>query len=194
MLSSPIIKNWKSVVLNELAKLSTTEPPLNPPTCVHYKNVNTQLNSSDMFSSLYQHCFQKWDTHYQTDPRGKAYKDIFPALLRSSLPLHSLSPILSHLCTGHCQLNHHLSRIGFHPDYMLGVKYPKRWTTLLKSAPNTWRREIVWNLHSTNSVFLFIPRKSSVAQLLQSLWKRLCEIQAFISRIYFTRFWHYKTS
>ena len=49
-------------------------------------------------------------------PKRHAYKAIFPALLRFSLPLHSLSPILFRLCTGHCQLNHHLSRIGLHPD------------------------------------------------------------------------------
>ena len=103
-------------MVEKLAKLSTTEPPLNPPTCIHYKNVHTQLNSSDMFSSLYQHCFQEWNTHYQTAIRGHAYKAIFSALLRSSLPLHSLSPILFRLCTGHCQLNHHLSRIGLHSE------------------------------------------------------------------------------
>jgi len=67
-------------------------------------------------SVLNQQCFQEWGTHYQTDPRGNACKAIFPALLRSSLPLHSLSLILFRLCTGHCQLNHHLSRIGLHPD------------------------------------------------------------------------------
>jgi len=103
-------------MVDKLAKLSTTEPPLNPTNCVHYKTVITRLNSSDMFSSLYQHCFQEWNIQYQTDPKGNAYKDIFPVLLRSSLPLNSLSAILFRLYTGHCQLNHHLSRIGLHPD------------------------------------------------------------------------------
>ena len=49
------------------------------------------------------------------------------------------------------------------------VKYLKRWNTRSKSVQNIWRREIVWNLHSINSVFLFISRKSSLEQLLQSL-------------------------
>ena len=57
-----------------------------------------------------------WDLRYQRDARGKAYKAIFPALLRSSLLIHFLSTIIFRLCTGHCQLNHHLSRIGLHPD------------------------------------------------------------------------------
>jgi len=98
---------------DKLAKPSTAKTPLHPPTCVPLQEC-TYLTEF-FFSSLYQHYFQEWDTHYQTDPRGKAYKDIFPALLRSSLPLHSLSPIRFRLCTGHCQLNH-LSRIGLHPD------------------------------------------------------------------------------
>jgi len=86
------------------------------PKCVLYKHVNTRLNFSDMLSSLYLHCLHAWDIHYQTNTRGNAYKSIFPVLLRFSLPIHSLSTIIFRLCIGHCQLNHHLSRIGFHPD------------------------------------------------------------------------------
>ena len=69
-----------------------------------------------MFSALYQNSFQEWDIQYQTYTRGDVYKAIFPALLRSSLRIRSLSPIIFRLCTGHCKLNHHLSRIGLHPD------------------------------------------------------------------------------
>jgi len=89
-----------------------------------------------MFSSLYQHCFQEWDTHYQTDPWGNALKAVFPALLRSSLPLHSLSPILFRLCTGHCQLNHHLSRFGFHPDGLCArCEIPKTMGHIIEVCP-----------------------------------------------------------
>jgi len=105
---------------DKLAKLSTAETSLSPPQGVHYKHVTTRLNFSDMFSALYQHCFQEWDIQYQTDARGNAYKAIFPALLRSSLSIRSLSPIIFRLCTGHCKLNHHLSRIGLHPDGLCG--------------------------------------------------------------------------
>jgi len=31
-----------------------------------------------------------------------------------------LSPIIFRLCTGHCKLNHHLSRIGLHRDGLCG--------------------------------------------------------------------------
>ena len=105
---------------DKLAKISTAETSLSPPQGVHYKHVTTRLKFSGMFSALYQHCFQEWDVQYQTDTRGNAYKAIFPALLRSSLPIRSLSPIILRLCTGHCKLNHHLSHIGLHPDGLCG--------------------------------------------------------------------------
>jgi len=41
-------------------------------------------------------------------------------MLRSSLPIRSLFPIIFCLCTGHSKLNHHLSRIGLHPDGFCG--------------------------------------------------------------------------
>ena len=103
-------------IADQLAKLSTAKPSSNPPPCVRYKRVNTRLNFADMLPHLYQHSFHAWELQYQTDTRGKAYKVSFPALLRSSLPTHSLSTIIFRLCTGHCQLNHHMSRIGLHPD------------------------------------------------------------------------------
>jgi len=105
---------------DKLAKLSPAEISLSPTQGVHHKHALTRLNFSYVFSALYQHCFQEWDIQYQTDTRGNAYKAIFPALLRSSLPVHSLSPIIFRLCTGHCTLNHHLSRIGLHPDGLWG--------------------------------------------------------------------------
>jgi len=105
---------------DKLAKISTAETSLSPPQGVHYKHVTTRLKFSGMFSALYQHCFQEWDIQYQTDTRGNAYKAIFPALLRSSLPIRSLYPIIFRLCTSHCKLNHHLSRIGLHPDGLCG--------------------------------------------------------------------------
>jgi len=43
-------------------------------------------------------------------------EEMLPVLLRSSLPIRYLSTNVFRLCTGHCQLKHHLSRIGFHPD------------------------------------------------------------------------------
>jgi len=105
---------------DKLAKLSTAETSFSPPQGVHYKHVTTPLNFSDMFFALYQHCFQEWDIQYQTDIRGNAYKAIFPTLLRSSLPIRSLCPIIFRLRTGHYKLNHHLSRIGLHPDGVCG--------------------------------------------------------------------------
>jgi len=101
---------------DKLAKLSTAETSLSPHQGVHYQHVTTRLNFSDMYSALYQHCFQEWGIQYQSDTRGNAYKAIFPALLRSAVPIRSLSPIIFRLCTGHCKLNHHLTRIGLHPD------------------------------------------------------------------------------
>jgi len=103
-------------IADQLAKLSTSKPSSNPPKCVHYKRVNTRLNFTNMLPYLYQHSFHAWEIQYQTDTRGNAYKVIFPALLQSSLSTHSLSAIISHLCTGHCHLNHHMLCIGLHPD------------------------------------------------------------------------------
>jgi len=45
---------------DKLAKLYTVETSLSPPQGVHYKHVPTRLNFSNMFSALYQHCFQEW--------------------------------------------------------------------------------------------------------------------------------------
>ena len=104
-----------NAIADQLAKLSTAKPSSNPPKCVHYKRINTQLNFTDMLPYLYKHSFHAWEIQYQADTRGNAYKSIFPALLRSSLLTHSLSTIIFRLCTGHCQLNH-MSRIGLHPD------------------------------------------------------------------------------
>jgi len=69
-----------------------------------------------MISFLYEHCFHAWNLHHQTDTKGNAYNAIFPFLLRSSLPIYSLSTVIFCLCPGHCKLNHHLSRIGHQPD------------------------------------------------------------------------------
>ena len=102
-------------IADQLAKLSTAEPSPNPPECILYKHVNIRLNFSYMLSFLYQQWFQAWEIHYQTEQRGNACKDIFPALQQFSLPIKSLSTIIFRLYTGHCQLNHHMSRIGFHP-------------------------------------------------------------------------------
>jgi len=121
---------------DKLAKLSTAETLLSPPQGVHCKHVTTRLNVSDVFSALYQHCFQEWDIHYQTDTRGNAYKVIFPALQRSSLPIRSLSPIIFRLCTGHCKLNHDLSRIGLHPDGLCGqCEIPETVEHMIKVCP-----------------------------------------------------------
>jgi len=103
-------------IADQLAKLSTAKPSSNPPKCVLYKRVNTRLNFTDMLPYLYNHSFHAWEIQYQTDTKRNAYKVIFPALLRSSLSTHSLSTIIFCLCTGHCQLNHHMSRIGLHSD------------------------------------------------------------------------------
>ena len=103
-------------IADQLAKLSTAKPSSNPPKCFHYKRVNTRLNYNDMLPYLYQHSFHAWEIQNQTDTRGNAYKVIFPALLRSSLSTHSLSAIIFRLYTGHCHLNHHISRIGLHPE------------------------------------------------------------------------------
>jgi len=86
------------------------------PNCVHYKRVNIRLNFTDMLPYLYQHSFHAWEIQYQTDTRGNACKVIFPALLQPSLSTHSLSTIIFRLCTCHCHLNHHISRINLHPD------------------------------------------------------------------------------
>jgi len=148
-----------------------------------------------MRSSLFQHCFRAWDIHYQTDTRGNAYKVIFSALLLSSPLIHSLSTIIFRLCTGHCQLNHHLSRIGLYPDGLrANVKYQKRWNTLSQSAPNIRRGNNICNKHSINLVLLFTPRKSSESWLLQSPQNCLCESQAYVYRFFFIRHSHYKAS
>jgi len=111
-------------IADQLAKLSTTKPSSNPPKCVHYKRVITRLNFTDMLPYLYQHSFHAWEIQYQTDTRGNACKVIFPALLRSSLSTHFLSAIIFHSCTGHCHLNHYMSRIGL-TGSATGVKYQK---------------------------------------------------------------------
>jgi len=73
-----------------------------------------------MISFLFEHCFHAWNLQYQTDTKGSAYiyKASCPALLQSSLPIHSLSTVIFRLCTGHCKLNHHLSRLGLHLDVL----------------------------------------------------------------------------
>jgi len=120
----------------KLAKLSTAEASLSPPQGVHYKHVTTRLNFSQMFSALYQHCFQEWYIQYQTATQGNAYKAVFPALLRSSLPIRSLSLIIFCLCTGHCKLNHHLSRIGLYPDELCGqCEIPETVEHLIEVCP-----------------------------------------------------------
>jgi len=57
-----------------------------------------------------------WQNHYRTDTKGNAYKAIFPALSKPSLVNKNQHSTIFRLSTGHCQLNHHLFRIGLHSD------------------------------------------------------------------------------
>ena len=83
-------------IADQLAKLSTAKLLPNPPKCVHYKRVNTQLNFTDMLPYLYQHSFHAWEIQYQTDIRGNAYKVLScpAAVLCRPTP----SPLSSFVC------------------------------------------------------------------------------------------------
>ena len=133
---------------------------------------------------LYQHSFHALELQYQTETRGNAFKVIFPALLRSSLSAHSLSIIIFRLCTGHCHLNHHMSRIGLYPDWLCDqCEMPETVEHVIEVlVPNSQRRDDVWNTQSKILAFIFPPQKSSVAQLLRRMWKLLCESQAYVYR------------
>jgi len=166
---------------DKLAKLSTAETSLSPPQGVNYKHETTRLNFSDMFSALYQHCVQEWDIQYQTDTRGNAYKAIFPALLQSSLPIRSLSPIIFRLCTGHCKLNHHLSRLGLHPDGLCGqCEVPETVEHVIEVCPKylTARKRLKLALNQLGISFHTpeILRSTAAAKVV----KRLCESQAYV--------------
>jgi len=70
-----------------------------------------------MLPALSNLCFELRQHHCITHSKGNAYKAIFPTLSKQSL-VHNQphSPTIFRLCTGHCRLNHHLFRIGLHPD------------------------------------------------------------------------------
>jgi len=70
-----------------------------------------------MLPVISEHCFKLWENHYGTDTKGSAYKAIYPSLSKPSLEnKNQHSTTIFRLSTGHCQLNHHLFRIGLHSD------------------------------------------------------------------------------
>ena len=106
-------------IADQLAKFSTAKPLPNPPKCVHYKTGKYPIEfywyAAISAPALFPRVGNS-KTQYQTDIRGMHTKLSFLPVLRSSLSTHSLFTIIFRLCTGHCQLNHHMSRIGLHPD------------------------------------------------------------------------------
>jgi len=159
-----LVRGHQNILGNEiavqLAKLSTVKPSSDTPKCVYYKRVNTRLNFIDMLPYLYQHPFHAWEIQYQTDTRGKACKVIFPALLRSSLSTHSLSTIIFRLCTDHCHLNHHLSRIGFHPDGLCDqCEIPETVEHFIEVCPKlTEARRRLKHAVEGLGIYFFMPR------------------------------------
>jgi len=98
----------RNEMADKLAKLSTSETSLSPPQGVHYKHVTTVPTLFPRVGHSMPDRHTRW-----------CLLSYLPALLRSSLPIRSLS-LIFRLCTGHCKLNHHLSRIGLHPDGLCG--------------------------------------------------------------------------
>ena len=148
-----------------------------------------------MFSALYQRCFQEWDIQYQTDTRGNAYKAIFPALVRSSLPIRSFLLLFSvcALVTANWTIICHALAFTV-TGSVASVKYLKRWNTWSKSVPNTWRRESVWKLALNQFGISFhtpeILHSTAAAKLVETFVREL----GVRLQILFTRSWHYKTS
>ena len=96
---------------------------------------------------------------------------MFPALLRSSLPIRSLSPIFR-LCTGHCKFNH-LSRIGRHPDGLCRqCEIPETVEHMIEVCPKylTARKRLKLALNQLDISFhsLEILRSTAAAKLVET--------------------------
>ena len=116
-LSVPAHQNIpRNELADQLAKLSTAEPSAQTLHDVLHKHVKIRLNLSDILPVISEHCFKMWENHYRTDTKGNAYKAIFPTLSKPSLVNKTQHSTIFRLSAGHCQLNHHLFRIGLHSD------------------------------------------------------------------------------
>jgi len=60
------------------------------------------------------HCWQQWNDQYATSNKATHYKLLFPNFDKTLQ--HPLPPKIFRLCTGHCQLNGHLHKLGLNLD------------------------------------------------------------------------------
>ena len=95
-----------------LARLSTINGP--SPTDVVSKQALNKLSLSESTSSISKHCWQLWNDQYTASNKATHYKLLFPNIDKTVQ--HSLPPKIFRLCTGHCQLNGHLHKLGLHLD------------------------------------------------------------------------------
>jgi len=65
-------------------------------------------------SSISEHCWQLWNNQYTASNKATHYKLLFPHVARTLQ--YPLPPKIFRLCTGHCQLNGHLHKLGLHLD------------------------------------------------------------------------------
>ena len=88
------------------------------------------------------------------------------------------------------------SRIGLHPDRLCDrCEAPETVEHVIATLYQIHRAATTSETRSRKSwVSIFPPQKSYVAQLLRSMWKLLCESQAYPYRFSLLLPWHYKTS
>jgi len=125
-----------------------------------------------MFSALYQHCFQEWDIQYQTDTRGNAYKAIFPALLRSSPQIRSLSPIFR-LCTAIWTIICHA--LAFTLTGSVGSENPETVEYMIEVCLKYLRKRLKLAFNQLGISFhtLEILRSTAAAKLVQTVCARV---------------------
>jgi len=102
---------------DQLAKISTSDPPIPTPLEIHRKQSTLPLSLPDMYALIKTSSFAVWNDKCTNSPKVAHYKQIFQTIENGTCgPRSCDSPILFRLQTGHNSLYFHLHRIGPHPD------------------------------------------------------------------------------
>jgi len=80
----------------------------------HRRRLQKSLDQIKYVRILLNNCWQLWNSQYTASNKATHYKLLFPHVARTLQ--YPLPPKIFRLCTGHCQLNGHLHKLGLHLD------------------------------------------------------------------------------
>ena len=122
---------------DSLVKMATSDNRDRDVGQVSHKTVNTCVSFADICQHLRAHYDHVWNARYQSDPKEKSYKAVYPRRRKEDLQLvQEDTATLFRLRMGHCKLHLHLFRLGLHPDGFCDVcKIPETASHFLLICP-----------------------------------------------------------